>query len=61
MLGPAAAPIVRVKRIFRYHLLLKAGRRADLQSTLRAMLAFALGNAIPREALVIDVDPVNLS
>ncbi len=61
MLGPAAAPVLRVKRIFRYHLLLKAGRRADLQATLRAMLAFAAQGAIPREALVLDVDPVTLS
>lgn len=61
MLGPAAAPVLRVKRIFRYHLLLKAGRRADLQATLRDLLAFAAQAAIPREALVLDVDPVNLS
>jgi primosomal protein N' (replication factor Y) len=60
VLGPAPAPIVRLKRIFRYHFVLKAEQRQTLGSTLRAMLAFAERQEIPRRSLVIDVDAVHL-
>ena len=60
VLGPAAAPIVRLKRIFRYHFVLKAERRQTLQAALRSMLAFAEGQGIARKNLVIDVDAVHL-
>ncbi len=60
VLGPAPAPIVRLKRIFRYHFVLKAEQRQTLGHTLRAMLAFADRQEIPRRALVIDVDAVHL-
>ncbi|HWZ49865.1 MAG TPA: primosomal protein N' [Granulicella sp.] len=60
VLGPAPAPIVRLKRIYRYHFVLKAEQRQTLGSTLRAMLAFADRQEIPRRALVIDVDAVHL-
>jgi primosomal protein N' (replication factor Y) len=60
MLGPAAAPVSRLKRIYRFHLLLKAQRRSDVQAGLRAMLMHAEAQGIPRKALVIDVDPVSL-
>jgi primosomal protein N' (replication factor Y) len=60
VLGPAAAPIVRLKRIYRYHFVLKAERRQVLGETLRAMLAFAEAQGILRRNLVIDVDAVHL-
>ncbi|WP_128911229.1 replication restart helicase PriA [Granulicella sibirica] len=60
VLGPAAAPIVRLKRIYRYHFVLKAEKRQVLQEVLRAMLAFAEAEGIPRKGLVIDVDAVHL-
>ena len=60
VLGPAAAPIVRLKRIYRYHFVLKAERRQVLGETLRAMLAFADAQGIPRRGLVVDVDAVHL-
>ena len=60
VLGPAAAPIVRLKRIYRYHFVLKAEKRQVLGETLRAMLAFAEGQGIPRKSLVVDVDAVHL-
>jgi primosomal protein N' (replication factor Y) len=60
VLGPAAAPIVRLKRIYRYHFVLKAEQRQTLGSALRAMLAFAETQGIPRRNLVIDVDAVHL-
>jgi primosomal protein N' (replication factor Y) len=60
VLGPAAAPIVRLKRIYRYHFVLKAERRQTLGAALRAMLTFAETHGIARRNLVIDVDAVHL-
>jgi primosomal protein N' (replication factor Y) (superfamily II helicase) len=60
VLGPAAAPIVRLKRIYRYHFVLKAERRQALGATLRAMLAYAETQNIARRNLIVDVDAVHL-
>jgi primosomal protein N' (replication factor Y) len=60
VLGPASAPIVRIKRIYRFHLLLKAGNRQALAKMLRDGLAQAEGLGIPRRNLIVDVDAVNL-
>ncbi|HWZ01495.1 MAG TPA: primosomal protein N' [Edaphobacter sp.] len=60
VLGPAAAPIVRLKRIYRFHFVLKAERRQALGATLRAMLAHAETQGIARRNLVVDVDAVHL-
>ena len=60
VLGPAAAPIVRLKRIYRYHFVLKAEKRLVLGEVLRAMLAYAEGQGILRKNLVVDVDAVHL-
>jgi primosomal protein N' (replication factor Y) len=60
VLGPAAAPIVRLKRIYRYHFVLKAEKRQALGIVLRDMLAFAETKSIPRRNLVVDVDAVHL-
>jgi len=60
VLGPAAAPISRLKRVYRYHFVLKAEQRASLQRTLRALLAHADAAGIPRRNLIVDVDAVQL-
>jgi primosomal protein N' (replication factor Y) len=60
VLGPAAAPIVRLKRIYRFHFVLKAERRDVLGRTLRAMLTHAEAMGIPRRNLIVDVDAVHL-
>lgn len=60
MLGPAAAPVSRLKRIYRYHLLLKAQKRSDLQAGLRNMLRHAERKGIPRNAIIVDVDAISL-
>ena len=60
VLGPASAPITRIKRIYRFHLLLKGQSRTALARTLRAGLAQAETLGIPRRNLVVDVDAVNL-
>jgi primosomal protein N' (replication factor Y) (superfamily II helicase) len=60
VLGPAAAPIVKLKRIYRFHFVLKAERRQTLGETLRSMLAYAETQGIARRNLVVDVDAVHL-
>jgi primosomal protein N' (replication factor Y) len=60
VLGPAAAPIARLKRIYRFHFVLKAERRDVLGRTLRALLAYAETKAIPRRNLILDVDAIHL-
>ena len=60
VLGPAAAPVIRLKRIHRYHLILKAERRGALGEALQAMLAYAAEAGIPRRNLTVDVDAVQL-
>ena len=56
VLGPAAAPILRLKRDYRYHFVLKSPSRGKLNSTLRAMLAYATQQKIPRTQVIVDVD-----
>jgi primosomal protein N' (replication factor Y) (superfamily II helicase) len=56
VLGPAAAPILRLKRDYRYHFVLKSPSRERLNATLRAMLACAAQQKIPRTQVIVDVD-----
>ncbi|MGA7926243.1 MAG: primosomal protein N' [Candidatus Sulfotelmatobacter sp.] len=56
VLGPAAAPILRLKRDYRYHFVLKSPSREKLNATLRAMLACAAQQKIPRTQVIVDVD-----
>ena len=56
VLGPAAAPIMRLKRDYRYHFVLKSPSRKSLNTTLRAMLAYAAQEKIPRTQVIVDVD-----
>jgi len=58
VLGPAASPIERLKRDYRYHFILKSQSREKLNALLRAMLAQAAKENIPRTNVVVDVDPV---
>jgi len=56
VLGPAAAPIVRLKNDYRYHFVLKAASREKLNNLLREMLAEAARQKIPRTQVIVDVD-----
>ena len=56
VLGPAAAPIQRLKRDFRYHFILKSTSREKLNALLRAMLVHADQEKIPRTSVIVDVD-----
>jgi primosomal protein N' (replication factor Y) len=60
VLGPAPAPIVRLKRDFRYHFILKSASREKMNGGIRAMLAFAWTKKIPRTNIIVDVDAQNL-
>jgi primosomal protein N' (replication factor Y) len=56
VLGPAAAPIIRLKRDYRYHFVLKSPSREKLNAVLRSMLVYASQQKIPRTQVVVDVD-----
>jgi primosomal protein N' (replication factor Y) len=56
VLGPAAAPIMRLKRDYRYHFVLKSPSREKLNTTLRAMLACAAQQKVPRTQVIVDMD-----
>jgi primosomal protein N' (replication factor Y) (superfamily II helicase) len=58
VLGPAAAPILRLKRDYRYHFILKSPSREKMNALLRAMLAEAASRKIPRTQVIVDVDAV---
>ena len=58
VLGPAPAPIVRLKGDYRYHFVLKSPSREKLNALLRALLAYAATQKIPRSQLIVDVDAV---
>jgi primosomal protein N' (replication factor Y) len=60
VLGPAAAPIVRLKRDYRYHFLLKSASRNALNGVLRAMLAHATEQKMSRTNIIVDVDALSL-
>jgi len=58
VLGPAAAPILRLKKDYRYHFVLKSPSREKLNALLRAMVAHATQHKIPRTQVIVDVDAV---
>jgi primosomal protein N' (replication factor Y) len=60
VMGPAEAPVARMRSEFRYQILLKAVKRSTLRESLRALRAYAEKEKWRATALTIDVDPVNL-
>jgi primosomal protein N' (replication factor Y) len=60
VLGPAEAPVPRLKSEYRYQLLIKAASRNALKKTLDELRRFALENKWPATSLVVDVDPLTL-
>jgi len=61
VMGPAPAPITRLKKDYRFHFVLKAASRERLNAVLRTMLALADLQKIPRGNIVVDVDAMSLS
>ncbi len=60
VLGPAPSPVSKLKRIYRYHFLLKAERRDVLGSLLQELMTELDRLGISRRAVVIDVDALHL-
>jgi primosomal protein N' (replication factor Y) len=58
VLGPAAAPILRLKQDYRYHFVLKSDSREKLNTVLRSMLTYSAQQKIPRTQVIVDVDAV---
>jgi primosomal protein N' (replication factor Y) len=59
-LGPAAAPVARLKRDYRFQFLLKSPKRAALNQALMGALEFCAKKQIPESAVILDVDPLSL-
>jgi primosomal protein N' (replication factor Y) len=60
ILGPAEAPVPKLKSEFRYQLLIKAVDRKRLNETLQELRRFTQERKWSPAALIIDVDPVSL-
>ena len=60
MLGPAQAPVERLKTEYRYQILLKAASRTKLNELLARLRAYAVEQKWSATALIIDVDPLSL-
>jgi primosomal protein N' (replication factor Y) len=61
VMGPAEAPVARVKNEYRYQFLIKAASRTALNELLQRIRSFALERKWGATALVIDVDPLSLT
>ena len=61
IMGPAEAPVPRLKAEFRYQLLIKSGSRKALNALLKRAQSFARQQKWSATALVIDVDPLTLT
>jgi primosomal protein N' (replication factor Y) len=60
VLGPATAPLARLKREHRFQFLLKSPKRSVLTKLLGGAMAYAEAKEIPDTALLVDMDPLNL-
>ncbi len=60
VLGPAAAPLARLKKEYRFQFLLKSPQRSALSRALSGALDFCDSSEIPETAVIVDVDPASL-
>jgi len=60
ILGPAPAPLERVKQVHRYQLLIKASSRPPLHRLLEQLRAYLEEQKLGSTRVFIDVDPVSL-
>ena len=60
VMGPVEAPVLRLKKEYRYQFLIKAASRKALNELLQQAQSFAAENKWGATALVIDVDPLSL-
>lgn len=60
VMGPAVAPLSRIKRDYRFHFILKSASRERLNATLRALVVNAVAEDVARTSIIVDVDPQSL-
>jgi primosomal protein N' (replication factor Y) len=60
ILGPAPAPLERIKRVHRHQLLIKSSSRSTLHHMLERLQAYVEEKKIGATRVIIDVDPVSL-
>ena len=60
ILGPAAAPLARLRKDYRFQFVLKSPRRSALAQALSGALDFCAAKKIPDTAVIVDVDPSSL-
>jgi primosomal protein N' (replication factor Y) len=60
IMGPASAPLARLKKEHRFQFLLKSPRRSVLTKLLSGALSFCDANEIPQTAILVDMDPLTL-
>lgn len=61
VLGPAAAPLARLRKEYRFQFLLKSPQRSALSQALSGALDFCAKKEIPETAVIVDVDPTSLT
>jgi primosomal protein N' (replication factor Y) (superfamily II helicase) len=61
VLGPAAAPLARLRNEYRFQFVLKSPHRSALAHALGGCLDFCASKEIPETAVIVDVDPTSLS
>ncbi|HEX8836639.1 MAG TPA: primosomal protein N' [Candidatus Acidoferrum sp.] len=60
ILGPATAPLARLKREHRFQFLLKSQKRSVLARLLNGALEYCDAKEIPQTAVLVDMDPLSL-
>jgi primosomal protein N' (replication factor Y) (superfamily II helicase) len=60
ILGPATAPLARLKKEHRFQFLLKSPRRSVLTKVLGGAMAYCEVKEIPQTAVLVDMDPLSL-
>jgi primosomal protein N' (replication factor Y) len=60
ILGPATAPLARLKKEHRFQFLLKSPKRSVLTKLLSGAMAYCDAKDIPHTAVLVDMDPLSL-
>jgi len=60
ILGPATAPLARLKKEHRFQFLLKSPKRSVLTKLLSGAMAYCEAKEIPDTAVLVDMDPLSL-
>src|SRR5437667_3650532 len=60
VLGPATAPLARLKKEHRFQFLLKSPKRSVMTKLLSGAMTFADAKEIPQTAVLVDMDPLSL-